>query len=53
MKRDDLINSLVTRKMSANGRTKPGCVPCFGAAARKLCWHPGKKICWSPAKPKN
>jgi hypothetical protein len=30
MKRENLINRLVTRKMNTTGRGKVGCVPCFG-----------------------
>ena len=39
MKRDELINRLVARKMNTADRTK-GCVPCFGRAA---CFSRGQQ----------
>jgi hypothetical protein len=46
MKRDNLIQRLVERKLKDN--SKAGCVPCFG---RALCFPRGQRT--AKAKPKS
>lgn len=34
MKREQLIQALVARKLMSGDKNKAGCVPCFGTAAK-------------------
>lgn len=34
MKREQLIQALVARKLTSGDKNKAGCVPCFGMAAK-------------------
>lgn len=39
MNRQELINRLVTRKLQSASAGRVGCVPCFGAASRAVCFN--------------
>jgi hypothetical protein len=49
MDRNELINRLVARKMTANGPVKAFCI-CLHTPARKLCFAAARP---AAAKPKN
>jgi hypothetical protein len=62
MNRNDLINRLVARKMSANGPAATAscgiaqCHRCYPGPAKAFCGggcipSPAKKICFAPARP--